>query len=31
MNLLLNLRRAAILFPDTPNILSTLKLISEKI
>ncbi|CAH8540352.1 unnamed protein product [Schistosoma haematobium] len=31
MNLLLNLRRAAILFPDTPNILSTLKLISERI
>ncbi|VDP38359.1 unnamed protein product [Schistosoma curassoni] len=30
MNLLLNLRRAAILFPDTPNILSTLKLISAK-
>ncbi|CAH8537658.1 unnamed protein product [Schistosoma margrebowiei] len=31
MNLLLNLRRAAILFPDTPNILSTLKLISKRI
>ncbi|XP_018650684.1 hypothetical protein Smp_194650 [Schistosoma mansoni] len=29
-NLLLNLRRAAVLFPDTPNILSTLQLISEK-
>ncbi|CAH8536622.1 unnamed protein product [Heterobilharzia americana] len=30
-NLLLNLRRAAVLFPNTPNILSTLRNISETI